>query len=123
MSETSPTTARLSGEVRVCGGSDDLICLSGAIREEWLHYGPGPARLTFDNGVVLDVEYGHDGIWRTTVIAEQSSVRVLTCPDPTGEDTYSDTAIVTGVRAVTCASPTGDYTATTHRVIGTARRD
>lgn len=120
MAQSSPATSPVPGEAHVSGGSDDLICLSGAIREEWLHYGPGPARLTFDNGVVIDIEYDHDGIWRTTVLAGPSSVRVLTCPDPTGEDTYSDTAIVTGVRAVTCASPTGDYTA---RVTGKARRD
>jgi hypothetical protein len=92
-----------TADVQVCGGSDDLIELRGAITEEWLHYGPGPARVAFDNGVVLDIEYDRDrdGIWRISIIAGHDHARVLTCPDPTAEDDYTDTAIVTGARAAT----------------------
>lgn len=105
------TTRPAAGEIHLCGGSDDLICLSGDITEEWLHYGPGPARITFDNGVVVDVEYDrdNDGIWRTTVISGAEHARVLTCPDPTGEDAYTDTAVITGARNATF----GERTATT----------
>lgn len=111
-----PSTRRptLIGEAQthVCGGSDDLIELRGALTEEWLHYGPGPARLVFDNGVVLDIEYDRDrdGIWRITIIDGHDHARVLTCPDPTGEDDYTDTAVVTGARTATF----GERTASVH---------
>lgn len=109
---TSPTTSAqpLVGVTTVSGGSDDLIEFAGAIYEEFLHYGPGPARLVFDNGVILDIEYTNEGegIWRITVVAGHRHVVLTPCPDPTGAEIYTDSAVVTGARAVTF----GEQTAT-----------
>lgn len=104
---TSPALS----EVRVSGGSDDIIELRGAIVDDWYHYRAEPARIVFDNGVIIDIEYDRDsdGIWRTTIVAGHSHARILACPDPTGEDTYTDTAVITGARTATC----GEHTATT----------
>ena len=97
-------------DTTVTGHSDDLIEFDGAIYEEFQHYGPKPARLVFDNGVVLDIEYDRDrdGIWRITVIAGAEHVTHTPCPDPTGETLYTDSAIVHGARKVT----SGDQEAT-----------
>lgn len=109
MTDHSPTPPA-PGEIHVTGHSDDLVELDGLIREEWMHYGPGPARVEFDNGVALDIEFDRDrdGIWRIGVVSGAYYVRVITCPDPSGEDVYTDTAIVTGARAATF----GEHTAT-----------
>lgn len=111
MADHSPAApAPAPGETHLTGGSDDCIELDGAIDEEWLHYGPGPARVDFDNGVSVDIEFDRDrdGIWRISVITGHDHVRVITCPDPTGEDVYTDTAFVTGARVATF----GEHTAT-----------
>lgn len=100
---TDATASPKPGEIHVSGHCDDLVELDGLIREERSHYGPGPARVAFDNGVVLDIEFDRDrdGIWCIGVVSGRDHVRVITCPDPSGEDAYTDTAIVTGARTAT----------------------
>lgn len=100
MTDTNITT--------VTGGSDDLIEFDGHIYEEFCFVN-GAARLVFDNGVVLDMEYDRDsdGIWRIAVVEGHDLVTVTPCPDPTGETVYTDSAEVRGASKVVGTRPDG----------------
>lgn len=95
----------------VTGHSDDCIEFDGAIYDEHSDPTSGPTRITFDNGVVLDIEWDRDrdGIWRISVIAGHDHVNVTPCPDPTGADIYTDSAVVSGARSVSIGD---EFTAT-----------
>lgn len=101
MTSSSDPATPAALDTIVTGRSDDLIEFDGAIYEEFQHYGPGPARLVFDNGVILDIEWDRDGIWRITVIDGHAHATHTPCPDPTGEDDYTNTVVVHGAHKVT----------------------
>lgn len=105
--EPSPATEPAT---TVTGHSDDLIEFDGAIYDEFNHYG-GPARLVFDNGVVLDIEFDRDrdGVWRITVVSGDEHVAHTAGSSDEEDDGWgTDVAVVTGARSVTF----GDQTAT-----------
>ena len=94
-----------AGETRVYGASDDLIELDGAIYDEFDAY-EEVKQLTFDNGVVLVIQYADEGIWRIEDRSLQKGLVVLTkCEDREGYDgpdgkVYSDEAVVAGATKV-----------------------
>lgn len=95
----------------VYGCSDDLIELDGAIREEFAAY-DCVSRLTFDNGAVLTVTYGGEGIWRVETNGHPSA-SVLRCEDREGftdpdGPIYSDLASVYGATKVEQETTGGD---------------
>lgn len=83
--------------VTVYGYSDDLIELEGDIREEfdvYMDYSPS-GYLAFSNGVLLRVVYDEDGVWRFTVLSDDSNtVTVKQCVVNNPEDAYSDVVII-----------------------------
>lgn len=81
----------------VYGYSDDLIELEGDIKEEFNVYidDAEPGYLAFSNGVLLRVVFDEDGIWRFTVLSDDSNtVTVKQCVVNNPEDAYSDVVII-----------------------------
>lgn len=84
------------GPIRVYGASDDLIEVEGYLNDEF----PCPkddedrdrALLAFSTGVVLEVEYGNEGIWRIRQLAGQSDQVILDPNPPEDGERYSDVA-------------------------------
>lgn len=85
--------------VTVCGASDDLIEVEGALTEEHDCYSAPWTFLRFNEGTVLRVAYGEKtgegGFWRITV-AKQGSASVSIVEGTDEENDYSDTATLTG---------------------------
>lgn len=78
--------------VLVYGYSDDLIEIEGDISEELSAYDGKTNRLTFSNGVILDISYGDDGNWRITnqTPEYESLVAITPITDPEGNGPASD---------------------------------
>lgn len=83
----------------ITGYSDDVINLDGDLYDEL--YPPADtdddqgALLACSNGVLLRIRYDTDGIWRITPLAGADRVQITLCPDPLGEEHYTDTAVIT----------------------------
>ena len=59
----------------VTGASDDLIDLSGDIREEFARYNSKGDYLAFSDGTVLKALYDENGIWRFNLVYKGSLYR------------------------------------------------
>lgn len=82
----------------VCGRSDDIISVEGAVSEEFQYVGPDNGDLlAFSNGVVLRVRW--TGVWRITPVTCADKVRIVAAPED-DEDLYSDVATLDGVKWV-----------------------
>lgn len=89
--------------VKVYGSSDDLICISGDINEEWEAF--DPAWLAMSNGSVWRIAYTDAGIWRITPTILPSTVKYeLTLCASDDEDNYTDRLTVEGVTWVARAT-------------------
>lgn len=82
--------------VTVYGASDDLIEVDGDIREEFYANGDdGADYLAFSNGLVLQVIYGDEGVWRINTVEPGYGEIVTRVPAPIGDDNnYSDRVTV-----------------------------
>lgn len=78
--------------LEVFGSSDDLIELSGDLREEFSCLEPEGALLAFSNGLVLRVVYSGTGVWRITPVTG-SGYRLTQAPE-NDPDNYSDRALL-----------------------------
>lgn len=55
--------------LKVTGGSDDIISISGDIREEFNRYDSEDGDyLAFSDGTVLKATYDDDGLWRFSLV-------------------------------------------------------
>jgi hypothetical protein len=92
----------VSGDVKVCGYSDDLIEVEGdTIREEFplaTYIVDNKVRLlAFSQGTVLRITYTDKGVWRITLVCGVASI--VQAPEEVylyDEDNYSDVATVPG---------------------------
>lgn len=80
--------------VEVTGASDDLIELSGDIRDEFGAYDSDGDYLAFSDGTVLRIVYGEHGIWRVSRVCAGSADYEHT-PGDVRADTF-DVAVLTG---------------------------
>lgn len=93
--EKTTVAAKEQEVIEVYGASDDLVEITGDIREEFSHYvsgpEPEPLYLAFSDGTALSVVYDHDGVWRINQVAKGSADYEKTdgVPDSSGED-YTD---------------------------------
>ena len=82
--------------IRVYGASDDLIEVEGYLSEEFPcpqdDDGRDRALLAFSTGVVLEVEYGSEGIWRIRQVGGSSDQVKIDLNPPEDDDRYSDVA-------------------------------
>lgn len=95
----------MSDQTRIVGASDDLIEMYGAIDDEFGAYDI-KSQFTFDNGVVLTIDYTDDGIWRIEDVSLRPGLVTITrCEDREGYTdrdgpVYSDEAVVEGASRV-----------------------
>lgn len=87
-------------QVIVSGGSDDIVCLDGAIRAE---FNPKDAdegiKLAFSEGTVLAVHYDKDGCWRVNRLATGTASYAKVEAEGPDTDNYSDKVTLTGAIA------------------------
>ena len=86
--------------VIVYGASDDLVEIAGAITDEFSPSWSDPhGTLSFPNGVVLDIRYNDQGIWRINVVhGEDLCEHLHSAPgEETDVDGYTDVVAVHGV--------------------------
>ena len=83
------------------GSSDDLVQIAGAFREEYPVLAT-PARVTFDTGTVVSIEYGAGGIWKITLV-ESSGTETLDVCDEETDGRYTDYLVVPGATSVSLA--------------------
>lgn len=91
MTDIAQQLADHDATILVCGASDDLIEIDGAIVEEFNHYSSEYlAYLAFSTGVVLRVFYDDNGIWRFSPVSGAASISLDFCDNINGDDGYSD---------------------------------
>jgi hypothetical protein len=78
---------------RVYGACDDLIEIDGPNLSDEIAAFFGAKRLTFDNGVVLDITYDSPGFWRILVV-EDPDGRVHVRRGADIDTDYSDVATI-----------------------------
>lgn len=91
--------------ITVSGHSDDLICVDGDIAEEFSILGDDDSYLAFSDGTVLSIRFADedDGVWRITPSVRGAGLREIAqwC---SGDDGYSDLAVLDGIRWVVYGS-------------------
>lgn len=89
----------LNQTVTLCGYSDDLIEIEGALSEEFSY--PGEASIVgFSDGTVLSIEYASDGCWRIHLCARGSALLDIVPAVAEDDHNYSDRATLTGAPGV-----------------------
>ncbi len=87
------------GELKITGHSDDIVSVSGDVDEEFasLEADEREVCIGASDGSVIACRYGEHGIWRFGVakMGAGTQINIIPCPDPTGEDKYTDTAVLT----------------------------
>lgn len=83
--------------IEIYGHSDDIVCVDGAITEEFYPdlRDNAPCVVAVSDGTLLRVRYDDDGCWRIVPLAKGSAVYEKT--EATGsDDEYSDRITLTG---------------------------
>jgi hypothetical protein len=84
--------------ITIHGSSDDLICLDGFIRDEFIpNNSDYESILRFNDGTSLAVKYDEEGCWRIRplTIGEFTSYEHVPAIDP-DDDVYYDTVTLVG---------------------------
>ncbi|WP_312337184.1 hypothetical protein [Anaerospora hongkongensis] len=91
----------------VTGASDDLLVITGDIREEFNHYGADEddtgVYLAFSDGTVLKAMYDSDGIWRLNLVSKGSlyQAKLEGCVT---DDTNDVVTFAEGIKWVVCGT-------------------
>lgn len=81
--------------ITIYGASDDLIEIEGDINEEF-NVPDEICYLILSNGVLLEIEYDIDGIWRIKNLFKNKNdgVIITQCTSNDNDEDYTDSAII-----------------------------